>query len=79
MTIFRFPFFRAVVYCLLILALLFSDSLNYLNFFAISALYALIQRLTLRYKFNRFTNNKLIDFGWLPILIVTMLTVVVTI
>ncbi|MCD5324549.1 MULTISPECIES: hypothetical protein [Pontibacillus] len=79
MSIVRLPIFRAVVYCLLVLVLLFSDSLNYLNFFAISVIYVVIQRLALRYEFDRSTNNKLIDFGWLPIVIATMVTVMVTV
>ncbi|GGD08789.1 hypothetical protein [Pontibacillus salipaludis] len=77
MSLIKLPMLRAIIYCVVILSLLMTNTLDYLNFFLISATYSLIQHLTQKHNMDRHTNNKMLDYGWLPLPIVTALLVLI--
>ncbi len=74
--IFKLPFIRTLIFCILIFVLHFFDQLNVLIFFLLGGIYALIETLSSKKQLDIKTGNKFIDFSWIIFLVGTMLFVV---
>jgi len=77
MYVLRLPFVRTLIFCILVLILLFINLLNILAFFLLGGFYSLIESVATKRDFDIKTRNKFIDFGWFPFLLITMLLVVI--
>ncbi|KKE78617.1 hypothetical protein DTX80_18025 [Bacilli bacterium] len=77
MYILRLPFVRTLIFCILVLILLFTNQLNVLAFFLLGGLYSLIESIASKREFDIKTGNKFIDFGWYSFLLVTILLVII--
>lgn len=77
MYIFRLPFVRTLIFCILVLILLFTNKLNVLAFFLIGGVYSFIQSIASKREFDITTGNKFIDFGWYPFLLITILLIII--
>ena len=60
MDIIRLPFFRYVLFCAIMLALLFSDLLHILNFFLIGALFSILEACLQKRGFDKKTDMLLL-------------------
>lgn len=77
MNILRLPFVRTIIFCILILTLLFINQLNVLLFFLLGGLYALTESIMSKKGGDINTGNKFIDFGWIFFLLITMFLVLI--
>ncbi|AIF45338.1 hypothetical protein [Virgibacillus sp. SK37] len=77
MEILRLAFFRFFIVCVVILTLLFTNNLGPFTFFIIAGGFSLVEAILSKRKFDRITGNKLLDFGWILFVIITVAAVLI--
>ncbi|AUJ24316.1 hypothetical protein A21D_01217 [Virgibacillus dokdonensis] len=73
----RLPFVRTLIFCVLVLVLLFTNKLTVLNFFVLGSLYSFIESLMSKKELDVEAESKWIDIGWLFNLLTTMILVII--
>lgn len=71
----RFPFIRYSIYCLVLLIMLFFNYFTVGTFFVTSICFVLIEKILSVKKYDKKTENKFIDYGWIILLILTFVII----
>ncbi|MBM4763728.1 hypothetical protein [Bacillus sp. B15-48] len=77
MVLLKLPLTRWTIFCVIILALLFSNYLGVFTFFVLSAGFSVLESYLTKKNFDKKTGNKIIDYGWIGFLLITLTIVLI--